>query len=389
MVKKVAIVGAGLGGLTVAIALHKKGINAQVYEKASVLRPIGAGLSIVPNGLHSLEAIAPGITDLLKHAGSETRILTLKKSTGEIIAQKSVNLTNKYGQPMLQIRWSRLQEILASALPTENIHLNYRCIGFEQNDTEVKVYFDANKTVEAELLIGSDGLNSVVRQTMIADGEPRYAGRMSWRAILQYSHEMLHPDEVMSMTAPDGKIFGLFDLGGGYIMWSAAALSPGEPIKPRSAADVKSYVQEKFANWAEPVQAIIQATNPEDIIERPICDRLPLLNWSQGRVTLLGDAAHPMTPLLGQGANTAFEDAWELAQFLDNAPSLAIALAMYQKSRQPRTQIIQIRNAVQANRAYQADSELYLRGMLEKAQVSEQEFEEWLYNYNPSLAACG
>ncbi|MBE9006918.1 FAD-dependent monooxygenase [Fortiea sp. LEGE XX443] len=388
MIKKVAIVGAGLGGLTVAIALHKKGINAQVYEKASFLRPIGAGLSIVPNGLHCLEAIVPGITDLLKQAGSETRMLTLKKSTGEIIAQKSVNLIDKYSQPMLQIRWSRLQEILASALPTENIHLNYRCINFEQNDKSIKVYFDGNKTVEVELLIGADGLNSAVRQTMIGDGEPRYAGRMSWRAVLQYSHEMLHPDEVMSMTAPDGKIFGFFDLGGGYIMWSAAALSPGKPLK-QSASDIKSYVQEKFANWAEPVQAIIKATNAEDIIERPICDRPPLSNWSQGRVTLLGDAAHPMVPLLGQGANTAFEDAWELSQFLCHAPNLATALACYEKSRQPRTQIIQIRNAVQANRAYKADSEVYLRGMMEKAQVSDREFEEWLYGYNPSLATCG
>ncbi|BAY14232.1 FAD-dependent oxidoreductase [Calothrix sp. NIES-2098] len=172
MNKKIAIIGAGLGGLAVAIALHKKGINAQIYEKATVLRPIGAGLSILPNGLHSLEAIAPGITDLLKQAGSETRMLTLKKSCGEIIAQKAVNLMDKYGQPMLQIRWSRLQEILASALPTENIHFGYQCISFEQNDNSVKVYFDGNKTVEAELLIGADGLNSAVRQTMIGDGEP-------------------------------------------------------------------------------------------------------------------------------------------------------------------------------------------------------------------------
>lgn len=384
MVKKVAIIGAGLGGLAVAIALHKQGINAQVYEKARCLRPIGAGLSILPNGLHSLAAIAPGITDLLQQAGSETQMLTLKKSTGEIIAQKTVTLREKYGQPMLQIRWSRLQEILASALPTENIDLNHHCIGWEQNDQGVKVHFQGTKTVETELLIGADGLNSIVRQTLIGDGEPRYAGRMSWRAVLQYNHETLHPQEVMSMTAPDGKIFGFFDLGDGYIMWSAAALSPDKPIN-QSLADVKSRVQDYFANWAEPVPAIIQATDAEAIVERPICDRPPLANWSQGRVTLLGDAAHPMVPLLGQGANTAFEDAWELSQCLTREP-LAAALASYETRRKPRTQIIQIRNAVQANRAYKTDSEVYLRGMMEKAQLSDRQFEEWLYNYNPYLA---
>lgn len=385
MLKKVAIIGGGLGGLAVALALHKQGINAQVYEKARFLRSVGAGLSIVPNGLNSLEAIAPGISELLKNAGSQTQMLTLKKSTGEMIAQKSVTLMEKYGQPMLQIRWSRLQEILAAALPPETIHLDYRCIGFEQNDKGVEVYFDGRDTVQADLLIGADGLNSAIRQMLIGDGDPRYAGRMSWRAVLKYSHELLPANEVMSMTAPDGKIFGFFDLGNGYMFWSAASLWQDESMI--DTGDAKSRVQEKFLNWAEPVPAILKVTDTEDIVERPICDRPPLENWSQGRVTLLGDAAHPMVPLLGQGANTAFEDAWELSQHLCYAPSIETALANYENSRKPRTQIIQIRNAVQANRSYKADSETYLRGMMEKAQVSDREFEEWLYNYKPSVAA--
>lgn len=385
MLKKVAIIGAGLGGLAVAIALHKQGINAQVYEKAHFLRSVGAGLSILPNGLNSLEAIAPGITESLKVAGSQTQMLTLKKSTGEAIAQKSVALLEKYGQPMLQIRWSRLQEILASALPTEIIHLDYRCIGFEQNEQGVEVHFDGRDTVQADLLIGADGLNSAVRQTMIGDGDPRYAGRMSWRAVLKYSHEMLPANEVMSMTAPDGKIFGFFDLGSGYMFWSAASLWPDESLI--QTGDAKSRIQEKFGNWAEPVPAILKVTDTEDIVERPIYDRPPLQTWSQGRVTLLGDAAHPMVPLLGQGANTAFEDAWELSQYLCHAPDIETAFANYENSRKPRTQIIQIRNAVQANRSYKADSETYLRGMMEQAQVSDREFEEWLYNYKPSVVA--
>ena len=384
MVNKVAIIGAGLGGLTVAQALREKGINAQIYEKARVLRPVGAGLSLVPNGLHSLEAIAPGITELLKAAGSQTQKLKLHKSNGELIGQKSVTLQEKYGQPMLQIRWSRLQEILASQLPSEAIHLDHRCISFEQNEKQVQICFEGGKTVQADVLIGADGLNSVVRQTLIGDGKPDYAGRMSWRAVLKYSHEKLLPHEVMTMTASDGKIFGFFDLGSGYVFWSAASLCPDGFIA-QSPADIKSRIQENFSGWAEPVQEILAATNAEDIVERPICDRPPLENWSQGRVTLLGDAAHPMVPLLGQGANTAFEDAWELAQYLNNAPSIAAALANYENSRKPRTQIIQIRNAVGAKRAYKADSETYLSKMMQQAQVSDAEFEEWLYNYKPSM----
>jgi salicylate hydroxylase len=385
MLKKVAIVGAGLGGLAIAIALHKQGINAQVYEKAGFLRSVGAGLSILPNGLNSLEAIAPGITEALKNAGSKIQMLTLKKSTGEMIAQKSVTLMEKYGQPMLLIRWSRLQEILAAALPRETIHLDYQCIGFEQNDKGVEVYFDGKNPVQADLLIGADGLNSAVRQTLIGDGDPRYAGRMSWRAVLKYSNSMLPPNEVMSMTAPDGKNFSFFDLGSGYMFWAATSLWQDESMI--HTGDAKSRVLEKFLNWAQPVPAILKVTNTEDIVERPICDRPPLQNWSQGRVTLLGDAAHPMVPLLGQGANTAFEDAWELSQHLCHAPCIETALANYENSRKPRTQIIQNRNAVQANRSYQSDSETYLRDIIEQAQVSDREFEEWLYSYKPTVAA--
>ncbi len=384
MLNTVAIIGGGLGGLTVAQALRQQGINAQVYEKARALRPVGAGLSLVPNGLHSLEAITPGITELLKAAGSQTQTLKLHKSNGELIGQKSVTLLEKYGQPMLQIRWSRLQEILASQLPSEAIHLDHRCIDFQQNDQKVEIYFEGGKTVEADLLIGADGLNSIVRQILIADGEPDYAGRMSWRAVIKYSHSKLLPHQVMSMTAPDGKIFGFFDLGSGYVFWSAASLCPEGKIA-ETPAEVKSRIQQKFSGWAEPVQEILAATNAEDIVERPICDRPPLENWSQGRVTLLGDAAHPMVPLLGQGANTAFEDAWELAQCLSHTPNISAALANYEKSRKPRTQIIQMRNAVGAKRAYKPDSETYLAKMMQQASVSDAEFEEWLYKYHPSV----
>ncbi|MDH6088485.1 FAD-dependent oxidoreductase [Umezakia ovalisporum] len=380
MVNKVAIIGAGLGGLSVAQALRKQGINAHVYEKARLLRPVGAALSLVPNGLHSLEAITPGITDLLKAEGSETHKLKLYKSNGELIGEKSVTLLEKYKQPMLQIRWSRLQEILAAQLPPDIIHLDHRCIGFQQNQQQVEVCFEGGKTVQADLLIGADGLNSAVRQTLIGDGDPTYAGRMSWRAVLKYSHEKLLPHQVMSITASDGKIFGFFDLGSGYVFWSAASLCPHGSIA-QSPADVKSRIQENFTGWAEPVQEILAATNPQDIVERPICHRPPLKNWSQGRVTLLGDAAHPMVPLLGQGANTAFEDAWELAQYLRNGADINAALANYENSRKPRTHIIQVRNAVGAKDAYKADSEIYLGKMMRQAQVSDAKFEQWLYSY--------
>lgn len=383
---EIAIVGAGLGGLATAIALLKQGINVQIYEKARELRPVGAGLSLFPNGLNSLDAIAPGIVESLKQASSQTRQVNLRRSNGEAIAQNSIALMEKYGQPMLNIRWSNLQDILASFLPSDIIRLNYRCIGFEQNGNTVKVYFDGGKTVQADLIVGADGINSAVRQTSIGDGSPRYAGRISWRAVVKYSHELLAADEVTIVTASDGKIFTLIDVGGGYIFWSAGALSADVPVA-QSAVDVKSRVLEKYAGWAEPVQAIVEATDANQIVERPIVDRPPLQAWSKGRVTLLGDAAHPMVPSLGQGANTAFEDAWELSQCLSQAPNITAALTNYENSRIYRTQVIQARSAFQGTRAYDADSETFLRQVADWARASQSEFEDWLYNYKPCVTS--
>ena len=378
---KVAIIGAGLGGLAVAIALHKQAINAQVYEKAHQLRSVGAGLSVFPNGLNTLEAIAPGIVETLKHAGSPTRMVNLRKNTGEIIMQNPQQLQEKYGQPMLQIRWSRLQEILASRLPPEVIHLNSRCIGFEQNDSGIEVSFEQGNKEQVDLLIGADGINSTIRQAVIKDGSPRYAGRMSWRGLLKYKDEFIAKNEVTITTSPEGgKIFTLIDVGDGYIFWSAGALSADDSLS-QNAVDVKSRVLDIFTGWAEPVQAIIKETVADQIVERPIWDRPPLQKWSQGSVTLLGDAAHPMVPSLGQGANTAFEDAWELGECLLNAPNIETALANYDSSRIYRTQFIQARSALVGSRAYDADNENFFDGVSEQAKMSQAEFEDWLYNY--------
>lgn len=385
IVTKVAIIGAGLGGLATALALRKQGIDVQVYEKARSLRPVGAGLSLFPNGLHTLNAISPSIVESLKSAGCENRMVNLKKNTGEVIIQNPMTLQEKYGQPMLNIRWASLQEILASALPSDVIHLHSRCIGFEQNGTSVEVYLDGGKTVTADLLVGADGINSTVRQMLIGDGAPRYAGRISWRALLQYKHELLRKDEVTIMTDNEGKLFTFIDVGNGYLFWSAGALSADE-LMSENATDVKNRVLKEFAGWAEPVQEVIQATDAADIVERPIWDRAPLSSWSQGRVTLLGDAAHPMVPSLGQGANTAFEDAWELSQYISQALSIADALANYEKSRIPRTQVIQSRSAFQGSRSYDADSETFLRGIAEQARASQPEFDDWLYKYQPSAS---
>ena len=340
----IAIVGGGIGGLATANAMLNKGFNVRVYERTRVLQPIGAGLSLTPNGLNSLEAIRPGIVQLLKQAGSPLHKLVLKRSTGETILSKPIEIEQQYGQPMLNIQWSKLQAILASTLPPETICLDRRCVGLEQSEDGLSVYFSDGTVIQPDLLIGADGVNSVVRQNLIGDGFPNFAERVSWRAVIKYDHKLLSPNTATLVTAPDGKNCFLIDVGEGYTFWSASMRSSDDFVNRRDT-DAKTRVLERFAQWAEPVGEIIAATPAEDIVERPLCDRVPLQHWSKGRVTLLGDAAHPVVPSLGQGANMAFEDAYELAECLDRAPNTAAAFADYERSRIPRTTAIYDRSA--------------------------------------------
>ncbi len=380
----IAIIGGGIGGLAAAVALRNRGFDVQVYERAQALRPAGAGLILSPNGLNSLAAIEPKIVEALKRAGSEVHRLTMKRSTGEtLLSVPMTTVAQQFGEPMLHIKWSRLQSAIASVLPPDIIHLDHRCVAIEQHKGGVTARFDNGKTAEADLLIGADGINSVVRQALFEDGAPVYAGRMSWRALIKFPHEELRPHCSTGLTGPDGKNIMLFDMGEGCTCWSAGALM-AEPSTSEPAA-VKDLVLKTFAGWADPVVPIIEATPAADILELPICDRPPLRRWSHGRVTLLGDAAHPIVPSLGQGANITFEDAHEIAEFLASSPDIETALDRYEASRIPRTDAIYARSATQGVSSYKPDSDTTLTKQL--AGLSADEFQIWLYGYKPVRAA--
>ena len=173
-----------------------------------------------PNGLRCLDAIKPGIVDTLKRSGCQVQRVTLKTSAGETIRTSESTMMEKYGQLTLTIWWWHLQQILASELPAEVIHLNHRCIDFEQNKNSVITHFENGKTVESDLLIGVDGVNSRVREILIGDGELRYVGSMSWRAVVNYQDELLPPNEVIVMRGEKTILF-LLNLGEGDMYWGA------------------------------------------------------------------------------------------------------------------------------------------------------------------------
>ena len=380
---KIAIIGAGLGGLACAAALRKHGYDVQVYEKAKDFRPAGGALGLVPNGLRSLDAISPGIVAEIKNSGSQMRIGVLKNTQNEIIRTRpGTRYEDKYGFPLITVWWWRLQQILASKLPANSIHLNHRCTGFSQDDEGVDIYFDAQDKVRADLLIGADGIKSAVRASLIGDGEPRYLQSMSWRAVIKCDQQVLNPGE-LGFVKGYREFMYLLNVGHGDIAWLYRQLSPN-PYKSANPDETKSCVLDKIAEWAKSLRSLVEATPPERILEGGICDRLPLDSWSQGRVTLLGDAAHPMAPAIGQGANSSFEDAWVLADCLSNKSKIGEALANYEQRRIPRMKIIQTRSAKGEMRYYETESEKSAREKQEQEQsigMSKQEFDDWLYAY--------
>ncbi|MDJ0514832.1 MAG: FAD-dependent oxidoreductase [Trichodesmium sp. MO_231.B1] len=376
VVEKVAIIGGGIGGLATAIALRKQGIDVHVYEKAREFCPVGAGVSLKPNGLRCLDAIQPGLVDKLRRLGFQVQRTTLKTSTGEIIWTTKTPMNSKDKELTFAIWWWHLQHILASELPSEVIHLNHRCVSFEQNENTVTAKFEKGKTVEVDLLIGADGINSRVREILIGDGQPTYSGSMCWRAIVDYRDELLLPDEGLIIRGEKTAMI-LYPLGEGKMNWSAGKLFPESFVSP-SAAEIKYRVLKEFSNWMKPILEMIAETDAESILEAPICQRLPLKQWSYGRVTLLGDAVHGMSPGGGQGANTTFEDAYELAECLYNFPDLQTALTNYDKRRIQRTVVIQNYSEKMEKLAYQS--------IQEQNKHSEQnfaEFERWLFDYEP------
>ncbi|MEM7112587.1 MAG: FAD-dependent monooxygenase [Chloroflexota bacterium] len=377
------IVGAGVGGLTTAIALQNIGIQTKVYEKAKALRPVGAGLTLYPNGLKSLEAIQPGLANQLVALGTPVRHIVMKSTAGDVLFSKPVDLAATYGYPMLNVKWSTLQQTLLSRLPVDTVRLNHRCAEVSQQVRKVMARFTNGTAVSADFLIGADGIHSSIRQHVM-HGEPaQFSGRLSWRFVTDISHPMLRPNESTMMLDPANKqTLLLADMGNGRWFFSAS-MQVDQMAFSETPEATKARLHAAFGHWADPVPSFLAAAPAEKIIERPLGDCLPLSRWHMGRVALLGDAAHAMTPSLGQGANTAFADAHALAEALLKASSVPQAIAAYESARRWRTQIIQARSAFISGRSYDPDSQAFIQTIWENANVDATQFDDWLYDVAP------
>jgi 2-polyprenyl-6-methoxyphenol hydroxylase-like FAD-dependent oxidoreductase len=330
---QVIVIGGGIGGLSAALALRQVGMQATVYERARQPREVGAGLGLWPNALRVLSTL--GVGGAVRGLSVPDEQGTLYNWRGDVLARMwSAESLRRHGAMMTVVHRADLLGVLLDAVGRTSLRLGAECVGFRQSDMGVIARFANGDEVRGDLLIGADGLHSAVRAQLFGATPPRYAGYTAWRGVAEFDHGQVMAGESWGR----GQRFGMMPLNRGRVYWFGTAnTAEGEADSP---AGRKADVRQRFAGWHAPIEALIEATDGADILRNDIYDRSPLRYWAAGRVALLGDAAHPMTPNLAQGACQAIEDAGVLAKCLSADKDVPAALHSYEAWRMARTRAI-------------------------------------------------
>ncbi len=338
----IAIIGAGPGGLCAAHALAKQGFTIGVFEQAHVLRPIGAALGLGEMGYAALAEISTDLAHQVRALAVNPKRQMLMRPNGEVLFADESPLA---GTDFTWLGWYNLQTCLHKALPTTvSFHLNHTLTGFtrdsDQGEKQLRLQFRQQRDVCARVLIGADGYNSVVRKITVADGAPLYTGTMTWRGIVERKNLIPLADPFVEaagfqLVVGEKKNFWIMDVGPKLIAWGGTAPHLNQ-VKSVSALET---VLQIFKQWPPLVERMIRATDPKAIVETGVFDRESVPSWGDGRrVTLLGDAAHPMRPSLGLGTTMAIQDAIALAKRLastdlGDSERLGIAMSTYEQER--------------------------------------------------------
>ncbi len=313
--ERVMVAGAGIGGLTAAISLRRAGFEVAVFERAYALEAVGAGLLLAANAVKALGKL--GLSDALRGIGVPAAAGSVLSWRGEVLFELDASeLSKRVGADTSGVHRADLQEVLLREAGEAGavVRTGKELAGFEQAGDVVRASFADGTEESGAVLVGADGLRSRVRASLFGDERPRYAGYTAWRGVAVPEGDLV-PVGGGFESWGRGRRFGCAHVGGGRVYWFATMNAPeggnDGPAGPRAA------LLGTFRGWHEPVEALIQSTDEDAILRTDIYDRDPLgETWGEGRVTLLGDAAHPMTPNLGQGACQAIEDAVVLARCL-------------------------------------------------------------------------
>src|SRR5579859_1303108 len=323
------VIGGGIGGITAAIALRQAGIDATVYERAPELGEVGSGLPLFSNALKALQKL--GLGDKIEALGEHANTLNLSTWRGEVL----LDATNekhlrRLGTVATVVHRAELLALLVDTLGMENVHLGVECTGFSQDESGICAYFASGLQARGDVLVGADGIHSTVRTQLYGIIKPAYVGYTCWRGVAHIERSGME-----RYVWGKGYQFGIAPMSRGRAYWFAQKYAPeGEHDK---AGGRKQELLDLFHDWHDPVPAVIEATRDSVILRNDVYELPHLKRWSDGRVTLLGDAAHAMTPNLGQGGCLAIEDALVLASCLSGEENVTVALKQYEARRIKRT----------------------------------------------------
>jgi 2-polyprenyl-6-methoxyphenol hydroxylase-like FAD-dependent oxidoreductase len=324
MARTAVVIGAGIGGLSAAIGLHRAGWDVTVLDRVAVFRPVGAGLVLQANGMRCLDAL--GLGEAVRTQGRPSISGGTRRADGQWLARiPAEDLERVLGTSAIGVHRAALHDILLGALPAGAVRTGARVTAVT---AEGEVTYDGPAgpvSVEADLVVAADGIHSMVRRSLWPRAAaPVHVGVRAWRGVTP----VWHGDLVVAISWDRGAEFGIVPLVDGRVSWFAAVNAA-----PGSSADGDTRVPARFHGWHDPIPALIAAT--DSVLRDDLaCLDEPLPTYVRGRVALLGDAAHAMTPNLGQGANQALEDAVVLAAVAGQPGGLAA----YDSRRRPRSQ---------------------------------------------------
>ncbi|MGW2633592.1 FAD-dependent monooxygenase [Streptomyces chattanoogensis] len=325
------VVGGGIGGLAAGVALTRSGWQVKVLERAATFGEVGAGLSLWPNGLRALDAM--GVGDQIREQALVETQAGIRNTSGRWLSRTDTQeLARRFG-PVVMIHRAQLFDILRTALPAGAL-----CAGATVTRISVRgrrVEVEHGKGVsQADLLVAADGIDSTVRRSLWPQAPaPRYAGYTAWRLVVDTGRRLSAGGESWGR----GERVGIAPLTDGRTYLFCVANAPERQHNPGNEL---AEMRRRFGHWHDPIPQLLTAADEEAVMRHDIYALPPLASFVTGRAALLGDAAHAMTPNLGQGANQALEDAVTLAGLLDAYPDVESALATYDRHRRPRTQMI-------------------------------------------------
>lgn len=391
----VVIVGGGIGGMAAALALAQKGVRTQVLEQAPEFKEVGAGIQLGPNVFRMFDVL--GLTDAVSRlAVFPENLIMLDAITGEEVTRVPLDgrFRAKFTHPYALIYRPDLLSVLLEACRANGLielHTSRKVVAVDEHGDGVTARTDSGTRYDGAALIGADGLWSTIRQLIVGDGKPQVAGHITYRAVLPTKEVPEHLRRwSMTFWAGEKVHLVIYPLRGGELYNLVAVFHSNRYEEGWDSFGDPAELHERFAKTCEPVRTLLGKI--ESWRMWVLCDRPPVKTWSKGRMTLIGDAAHPMLQYLAQGACMAIEDAVCLANRVETAQGdYAAAFEAYQAARYLRTGRVQIMARVYGEFYHASGVARELRNMMLSARTAEQSFEamEWLYGADSGPTGYG